>query len=101
MSRIETRLLHYFIAVAEERHFAQAALRLGITPPTLTQQIQKLERDLGTKLLRRKGNMPVVLTAAGQRLLAEAREALRHLEQAAAKTRQAGRGELGVCNLAS
>jgi DNA-binding transcriptional LysR family regulator len=95
MRHIENRLLHYFVAVAEERHFAQAALRLGITPPTLTHQIKKLERDLGTKLLRRKGNTPVVLTAAGERLLADAREALRHVEQAAARTRQAGRGELG------
>ena len=99
MSDIESRLLRYFVAVAGERHFAQAALRLGITAPTLTQQIRKLERDLGTKLLRRKGNTPVVLTAAGQRLLVEAREALRHVEQAAARTRQAGRGELGRLEL--
>jgi DNA-binding transcriptional LysR family regulator len=99
MSDIENRLLRYFVAVAEERHFAQAALRLGITPPTLTHQIKKLERDLGTKLLRRKGNTPVVITAAGQRLLAEARETLRHVEQAAARTRQAGRGELGRLQL--
>jgi DNA-binding transcriptional LysR family regulator len=99
MSRIETRLFHYFVTVAEERHFAQAALRLGIAPPTLTQQIQKLERDLGTKLLRRKGNTPVVITAAGQRFLAGAREVLRQAEETAAIARQAGRGELGRLQL--
>jgi DNA-binding transcriptional LysR family regulator len=95
MSHIETRLLRYFVAVAEERHFTSAAERLGITPPTLTQQIQKLERDLGTKLLRRKGNTPVVITQAGQRFLTHARDVLGRLEEGAAAAQQAGRGELG------
>jgi DNA-binding transcriptional LysR family regulator len=99
MSYIENRLLHYFVAVAEEKHFARAAERLGISPPTLTHQIKKLESELGTKLLRRKGNRPVVITEAGQRFLADAQEALRHVEQAAARARQAGRGELGRLQL--
>jgi DNA-binding transcriptional LysR family regulator len=98
MSDIETRLFRYFVALAEERHFARAAERLGITPPTLTQQIQKLESRLGAKLLDRTGNRNV-LTAAGERFLAEAREALHHAEQAAADARQAGRGELGRLEL--
>jgi DNA-binding transcriptional LysR family regulator len=92
---IETRLLRYFVAVAEERHFAEAAERLGITPPTLTHQIQKLERHLGVRLLLRKGNRKVVLTAAGQRFLPSARETLRELEEGAVVARQAARGELG------
>jgi DNA-binding transcriptional LysR family regulator len=99
MSDIETRLFRYFVAVAEERHFTQAALRLGISPPTLTHQIQKLESQLGTKLLRRKGNTKVLVTEAGQRFLAGARETLRHAEQAAVQARQAGRGELGRLEL--
>jgi DNA-binding transcriptional LysR family regulator len=99
MSDIENRLFRYFVAVAEEQHFANAALRLGISPPTLTHQIQKLENQLGVKLLRRKGNTKVVVTGAGQRLLADAREALRHVEQATANARQAGRGELGRLEL--
>jgi DNA-binding transcriptional LysR family regulator len=101
MSDIENRLFRYFVAVAEELHFANAALRLGISPPTLTQQIQKLESQLGVKLLRRKGNTKVVVTEAGQRFLADARETLRHAEQAAANARQAGRGELGRLQLGS
>jgi DNA-binding transcriptional LysR family regulator len=99
MSYIESRLFHYFVAVAEERHFAQAALRLGISPPTLTHQIQKLERELGVRLLIRKGRTKVVLTGAGQRFLDDAREALRHVEQATVRARQAGRGELGDLEL--
>jgi DNA-binding transcriptional LysR family regulator len=99
MSHIENRLFHYFVAVAEERHFAQAAERLGITPPTLTHQIKKLESQLGVKLLRRKGNRKVVVTAAGQRFLARAREVLRQAEEAAAIARQAARGELGRLQL--
>ncbi len=99
MSRIETRLFHYFVAVAEERHFAQAALRLGIAPPTLTHQIKKLESQLGVRLLKRKGNTRVVVTEAGQRFLIGAREALRQFDEAAAIARQAGRGELGRLQL--
>jgi DNA-binding transcriptional LysR family regulator len=99
MSQIESRLFHYFVAVAEELHFAQAAERLGITPPTLTHQIQKLERDLGVKLLKRKGNRKVVITDAGVRVLAGAREVLRHIEETTTVGRKAGRGELGRLEL--
>ena len=67
MSDIELRLFRYFVALAEERHFARAALRLKITPPTLTHQIKKLESELGAKLALRKGNTLVTLTDAGQR----------------------------------
>jgi DNA-binding transcriptional LysR family regulator len=99
MSDIENRLFRYFVAVAEELHFARAAERLGISPPTLTQQIQKLESQLGVRLLVRKGHTKVYLTGAGDRFLADAREALRHVEQAAMRARQAGRGELGRLEL--
>jgi DNA-binding transcriptional LysR family regulator len=99
MRDIEIRLFRYFVAVAEERHFGRASSRLGITPPTLTQQIQKLERELGARLLERRGNTKVVVTEAGQRFLAGAREALRRFEESAAIARQAGRGELGHLRL--
>ncbi len=87
MSDIETRLFRYFVAVAEERHFARAAERLGITPPTLTHQFKKLERELRVKLAKRKGNTRVILTEAGQRFLPRAREVLRQAEEAAAVAR--------------
>jgi DNA-binding transcriptional LysR family regulator len=99
MSSIENRLLNYFVAVAEEQNFARAAERLGITPPTLTHQIQKLESDLGTKLLQRIPGRKVVVTDAGQRVLTRAREILRQVDETAAIARQAGRGELGRLQL--
>jgi DNA-binding transcriptional LysR family regulator len=99
MSNIEHRQFRYFVAVAEEQHFSRAAVRLGISPPTLTSQIQKLESRLGVKLLVRRGNTGVVVTDAGQRFLVGAREVLRQAEETEAIARQAGRGELGRLEL--
>jgi DNA-binding transcriptional LysR family regulator len=99
MSVIENRLLRYFVAVAEEQHFARAAERLGISPPTLTHQIKKLESELDARLLRRRGHTKVVVTAAGQRVLTYAREVLRQVEEIPVIARQAERGELGRIQL--
>jgi DNA-binding transcriptional LysR family regulator len=60
--------LRYFVAVAEVRHFTQAADLVGITQPSLSKQIHALEADLGTPLFDRiRGNLS--LTAAGELLL--------------------------------
>lgn len=91
---MELRHLRYFQAVAEELHFTRAAERLGISAPTLTQQVQVLERDLGVVLLRRT-NRSVALTEAGERFLDEARATLRQAEHATLVARRAGRGEIG------
>jgi DNA-binding transcriptional LysR family regulator len=91
---MELRHLRYFVAVAEELHFSRAAERLHISPPSLTEQIRDLERELGAVLLTRtKRN--VALTDAGTRFLEEARSTLRQAEHAAAVAKLAGRGELG------
>ena len=65
MADIELRVFKYFVVLAEERHFARAAERLGITPSTLTHQIQGLEARLGVKLCHRKPNTRVEVTDAG------------------------------------
>jgi DNA-binding transcriptional LysR family regulator len=91
---MELRHMRYFIAVAERLHFAQAADALGIAPPTLTVQIQEMERVLQAQLFRRT-KRTVALTPAGEAFLAEARETLAHFERALHVGQRAGRGELG------
>lgn len=95
MNEIETRLFRYFVALAEEQHFGRAAIQLGISPPTLTNQIQKLERRLGAKLVDRRGNTHVELTETGKRFLERARNVLREAAEAEATAHQAARGEIG------
>lgn len=94
MSDPELRLLRYFVTVAEERHFGRAAARLHIAQPPLSQQIQKLERQLGTELIDRS-RRPIELTDAGNALFEEARLALTHAERAFAAARKAAIGQLG------
>ncbi|MHA7651480.1 LysR substrate-binding domain-containing protein [Mycobacterium sp. ML4] len=94
MSDPELRLLRYFVTVAEERHFGRAAERLHIAQPPLSQQIQKLERQLGTELIDRS-RRPIELTESGDALLEEARLALIHAERAFAAARRAATGQLG------
>jgi DNA-binding transcriptional LysR family regulator len=91
---MELRHLRYFVAVAEELHFARAAERLHITPPSLTQQIQVLEAELGVRLLRRT-KRSVELSEAGHRFIEEARKTLLQAEHTEQVGKQAGRGEIG------
>lgn len=76
---LDPRLLRYFIAVAEERHFSRAAARLHISQPPLSYAIRQLEDNVGARLLARTSRH-VELTAAGQVLYREALTLLRQAE---------------------
>jgi DNA-binding transcriptional LysR family regulator len=88
MADLDLRLVRYFTAVAEHRHFGRAAETLHITQPSLSRQIASLEQQVGARLLDRtpRGTR---LTEAGEVFLPRARALLRSAEQAAAEARAA------------
>lgn len=91
---MDLRHLKYFIAVAEEQNIGRAALRLHISQPPLTRQIQQLEEELGVQLLIRTPR-GVELTQAGETFLHEARNIRSLIELAIERTKRTGQGKLG------
>jgi len=85
---VELRQLRYFVTLAEELHFGRAAEREHIVQSALSQQVQRLERELGVRLLERSTHS-VSLTAAGALFLVEARQILAHVDRAAEAARRA------------
>jgi DNA-binding transcriptional LysR family regulator len=95
---MQLQQLAYFLAVVEEAHFTRAAERLHVAQPAVSQQIQRLEAELGERLLYRD-RRAVTLTAAGEALLPHARAALAEVEhgrQAVAELRGLVSGHLRV-----
>jgi DNA-binding transcriptional LysR family regulator len=95
---MDLRHLRYFVAVAEELSITRAARRLRMAQPPLSQQLARLERELGVTLLER---LPrgVRLTEAGHTLLAEATALLARADELATVTRSVDAGQRGVLRI--
>ena len=72
---MDLRQLRYLVALADERHFTRAAAREHVAQPALSQQIRKLEEEVGVALVERT-TRKVSITEAGELLVARARRIL-------------------------
>jgi DNA-binding transcriptional LysR family regulator len=95
---MEVRQLEAFVAVASELHFGRAADRLHMAPPSLSEQIRRLEIELGTPLFVRTTRR-VAITPAGAEFLPRARSILDELKAARSAVRQVAGGESGTVRL--
>jgi DNA-binding transcriptional LysR family regulator len=97
---VTLRQVSYFLAVADTGSFTIAARNLRMAQPSLSQQVQALERDLGAKLLERTSR-GVRLTPAGRELLPEARAMIGAAQRARLAVRQTEALEGGELEIAT
>ncbi|WP_273690637.1 LysR family transcriptional regulator [Ketogulonicigenium vulgare] len=95
---MDSRHLHYFIALAETLHFGHAAARMNMTQPPFSRQIAQLEASLGAQLVARNSRH-VRLTAAGVHFLQDARRILADLDKAGRDARLIAAGQKGELRL--
>ncbi|MBP2642090.1 MAG: catM 2 [Firmicutes bacterium] len=95
---MDIRQLKYFLAVAEEGQITKAAKRLHITQPPLSQQMQLLEKELGTQLIER-GNRDIRLTEAGHALRNRAEQMVNLMELTIGELQQITDGTHGVLTI--
>jgi LysR family hydrogen peroxide-inducible transcriptional activator len=86
MADLKLKDLRYLVAVADTRHFGQAAARCFVSQPTLSAQIKKLEDYLGVQLVERQPKQ-VTLTEAGEQIVARARRILEASDEVLALAR--------------
>jgi len=84
---MELHQLRYFCAIVKAGSFTRAAEKQGVSQPTLSQQIRKLEKSIGAQLFERQGR-PLRLTQAGTVFYPAAQEILSSTKRAAAQVRQ-------------
>jgi len=91
---VDVRRLRSFVAVAEQLNFTRAAEQLGIAQQPLSQQIARLERDLGVRLFERD-TRNVAMTEAGQTVYRDALDLIARIEATHRNAQRAARGETG------
>jgi len=92
--RMELQQLRCVVAVADELHFGRAAERLHVAQQSVSEQVRRLERELGTPLFVRTSRH-VALTSAGAAFLPAARHALVAVDEAAEIAHRVARGTSG------
>jgi len=96
---MEIRELRYFVALAEELHFARAAARVGIEQSPLSKAISEFERQLGVRLFVRT-RRSTTLTYVGEALLQDARRILSEVAHAKCSVMAAASGRTGCLRIA-
>jgi len=91
---MDLKQLSFFVAVAEELHFAKAAVRCHTTQSVISRQLKRLEDEVGVELLTRT-TRDVRLTRSGGLFLRDARRVLRHADRARASAASAAGGGSG------
>jgi LysR family cyn operon transcriptional activator len=95
---VELRHLRYFLALSEQLSFTRAADRVHITQSTLSHQIKQLEDELGHRLFERVGKR-VMMTEAGEMLLARVTKALREIDDGVRAVRSTARPLTGTIHV--
>jgi DNA-binding transcriptional LysR family regulator len=95
---MELRDLRSFVAVAQHRNFSRAAEQLHVSQPALSEQIRKLEDELGAALFERTSR-GAVLTDAGEAFLPQARGVLAQADVAAESVRMVAEGVAGTLTI--
>lgn len=90
--------LQYFVTLAREEHYTNAAQKLSITQPSLSNAISSLEKELGTYLFEKKGRN-VVLTKYGKVFLEYAEKTLETLNQGVKKVKLLTSETSGIIDL--
>lgn len=98
MEGVELRQLEYAVAVAEELHFGRAAERMHVTQQSVSEQIRRLERELGAPLFARTSRR-VTITSVGEAFLPEARGAIAAVRRALDVGRRAATGAVDELRL--
>ena len=91
---MELRQLEYAVAVADELHFGRAATRLHVAQQSVSEQIQRLEREVGAPLFQRTSRR-VQLTPVGEAFIPQARDALAQARHALEVGRRVAHGHAG------